>query len=429
MKNIAILSMLSALAVPALAHDNCECECKCKPEPQVWETCAKENGKCSWSNNLPQGRRLVRYGADGQYKYLQTMYPTAPYKALRCRAATFGGVDPAPGKTKTCEYLVERMTKTLPASTSPMPSPTIKLDKIPLGDVGSNTLDLQPNNKKPKPNEIGAFRTFCLPSHLNFDDAIVKPGQPNSSHLHQYFGNTTSNAFSTLESLSKGSSTCAGGAANKSSYWIPAMIDAQGLVIVPESAIVYYKTGYGGVDPKSVIAPPRGLKMLAGDMMADSKQRVVEYACLSNRSNNRRKESMVDAISACSDNGTLRIKLSFPQCWDGRNLDSPDHRSHTAYASRGCPDSHPIPLNHIHFAVDYKIDTVEEALKWRLSSDMYGTDKPGGYSFHGDWFGAWDDAISARWIKNCSHASADCGVDNLGDGQSLRRPKNIKLGK
>ncbi|WP_309624448.1 DUF1996 domain-containing protein [Methylibium sp.] len=35
----------------------------------------------------------------------------------------------------------------------------------------------------------------------------------------------------------------------------------------------------------------------------------------------------------------------FPQCWDGKNLDSPDHKSHMAYPSDGgCPRSHPVAL-------------------------------------------------------------------------------------
>lgn len=39
----------------------------------------------------------------------------------------------------------------------------------------------------------------------------------------------------------------------------------------------------------------------------------------------------------------------FPTCWDGVNLDSPDHRSHVAYPESGtlesggrCPSTHPV---------------------------------------------------------------------------------------
>ena len=31
----------------------------------------------------------------------------------------------------------------------------------------------------------------------------------------------------------------------------------------------------------------------------------------------------------------LEIRLTFPQCWDGQNLDSTNHKSHMAYARQG----------------------------------------------------------------------------------------------
>lgn len=46
----------------------------------------------------------------------------------------------------------------------------------------------------------------------------------------------------------------------------------------------------------------------------------------------------------------MRAQVNFPSCWDGVNLDSPDHKSHMAFASGGpngggdCPASHPVHL-------------------------------------------------------------------------------------
>jgi len=71
--------------------------------------------------------------------------------------------------------------------------------------------------------------------------------------------------------------------------------------------------------------------------------------------------------------GGIRTTISFPTCWDGVNLDSPDHRSHVAYADipfepyfppvvtgqpytpameRGkCPDSHPVKLPQLMYEI------------------------------------------------------------------------------
>lgn len=45
----------------------------------------------------------------------------------------------------------------------------------------------------------------------------------------------------------------------------------------------------------------------------------------------------------------MRAQVFFPSCWDGQNLDSPDHQSHMsypigAYNDGACPDSHPVHL-------------------------------------------------------------------------------------
>lgn len=56
--------------------------------------------------------------------------------------------------------------------------------------------------------------------------------------------------------------------------------------------------------------------------------------------------------------GGIRSTVTFPTCWDGENVDSPDHRSHVAYPSSGtfesegrCPDSHPVRLPQLMYEV------------------------------------------------------------------------------
>lgn len=50
----------------------------------------------------------------------------------------------------------------------------------------------------------------------------------------------------------------------------------------------------------------------------------------------------------------IMINHRFPTCWDGVNLDSPDHREHVAYPASGtfesggpCPATHPVRLPQI----------------------------------------------------------------------------------
>jgi hypothetical protein len=46
------------------------------------------------------------------------------------------------------------------------------------------------------------------------------------------------------------------------------------------------------------------------------------------------------SIPTCPGSSYLSAKITFPGCWDGKNLDSPDHRSHMAYPVRGPARSH-----------------------------------------------------------------------------------------
>ena len=93
---------------------------------------------------------------------------------------------------------------------------------------------------------VGAFRFICGAGQVSYDDPIVYPGQPGKSHLHQFYGNTLADANSTFASLrASGDSTCNnignGTAANRSAYWMPAMLDGKGHVVVPDYVQVYYK--------------------------------------------------------------------------------------------------------------------------------------------------------------------------------------------
>lgn len=89
------------------------------------------------------------------------------------------------------------------------------------------------------------FRTVCgTPSHFAYDDPLIFPGQPGASHLHQFFGNTLANAFSTYTKLRKsGRSNCGGDIFNRTAYWTPALLDTttgRQRIVRPDNFVVYY---------------------------------------------------------------------------------------------------------------------------------------------------------------------------------------------
>jgi hypothetical protein len=274
------------------------------------------------------------------------------------------------------------------------------------------------------PAAIGASRTACTFSHMAFDDPIVLPGQPGRSHLHTFFGNTDVSGHSTATSIAtSGRGTCLGGTANRSAYWIPSVIDTRdGRPMLPgEIVFIYYKTGYRGVPAESVQPFPIGLRMIAGDARATTPpalyQERFEFYC-SDVGHNV-SYSNGTSIPTCRAGDRLNAALTFPQCWDGQRLDSPDHKSHMAYAENGCPPSHPIAFVEVSFQIHWLVPTTGDTSTWRLSSDVADTSVPAGYSMHGDWFNGWKPDIVETWVRNCINMRRDCGVGELGDGRHI----------
>jgi hypothetical protein len=296
--------------------------------------------------------------------------------------------------------------------------PCIDLATIPKPRIGSSTLDIENVGMSgvyaPTPNQpdSGAFRLWTMRSHFNFDDAILYQNQPGKSHLHVYFGNTTANAYSTTESLLKGNSTSAGGIANRSAYWVPAMVNRKtGKVQDPEHQLLYYKHS-------TVTNFKNGLRMISGYMtrsasVANSWERHQWFECNEVYNNHQ------DNIPAC--NGRLTMTVAFPDCTNGQ-IDSADHRSHVTYSENGvCPATHPNKIPTI-WTITHYLTNGENTADWALSSDMYPKNGlNSGYSAHGDVFVAWDEAVESTWVTKCINAKLDCHSDLLGDGRRLIR--------
>ena len=351
-----------------------------------------------------------------------------------------GGDDSGVSLTGAAPFVVIPSSGTSTTTPSPAPPPAaphhthsmlpfIDTTKIPAPEVGFSEVRIKvnaPQDEKPTPSGdgIGAFRTSCSFSHMNYDDAIVYPGQKAASHLHAYFGNTGADYTSTQKSIeTTGNSTCSGGTANRTGYWVPAVIDTKdGTPIKPTQMMVYYKTSYQVVD-NNVSPFPAGLRMVAGDMKSTGPQDYISWGCYNQTINLSSNTIPAD----CPVGATLEANISFPICWDGVNLDSPNHKSHMSYPVQmpsapwtwSCPTTHPVLMPTMTQKVQYTITEAGSTARWRLSSDNYGTDKAGGYSLHADWFNGWDPKVQATWVNNCLRKSMDCHGFLLGDGTTL----------
>jgi hypothetical protein len=246
------------------------------------------------------------------------------------------------------------------------------------------------------------FRANCLSSHRAGNDPIVKPGQTGGSHIHEFFGNRSTDANSTLQSLGAATTNCDPNT-DLSAYWVPTLYK-NGSPVAPESVIVYYQ---GITNPQTARAYPPGLKVVVGNAAATNPDQnpSARWSCRGHSFSSR------DFVN-CPAGSKLETYLDFPTCWDGRNLDSADHRSHMAFSPGigwGCPSSHPVAVPRVEFLITYPVNGTGLTLGGTRNG-VNVTNAPG-YTFHGDFFNAWKQPELERRVRNCINAGYICGTD------------------
>ncbi|MCB0984686.1 MAG: DUF1996 domain-containing protein [Ilumatobacter sp.] len=238
------------------------------------------------------------------------------------------------------------------------------------------------------------FLVECGYSHAALDDPIVFPGQPGLSHLHAFFGNTHVDAFTTVGQLPGGETTC-DQQQDAAAYWAPALLRSIA-VIDPVKSTAYYRPGLD-VDPATVQAMPAGLVMIAGDANTEDAQpvEIVAWSC---------GTGIERAVTppTCVQGRNLRLIVTFPDCWDGVNLDSPNHHTHVAYSSGGqCPKGYPVPILQLQFSVEYPVTGDPEGLLLASGGLLSG---------HADFMNGWDQEKLESEVALCIHRDLVCGV-------------------
>jgi hypothetical protein len=244
------------------------------------------------------------------------------------------------------------------------------------GEATKTAGDLTRSAAPPRP---GFFVVSCPFSHRNNDDAIVFPGEPGRSHDHSYFGNTSVDAHSTPASLRGGETTC-NVAADAAGYWTPTLFVGH-RPVAPYLVLAYY----GRRTPGALRPFPPDLRMVAGNANAQRPQPkgVVSWSC---GGVGPVRRSAV--IPRCTRAQPLRYTVEFPNCWNGRTTDSPDHKSHTAYSSRGqCPASHPVAMPKLVLSLFY----MPVPAGAQLSSGKFGG--------HADFMNGWDQDVLLAYLQ------------------------------
>ena len=255
----------------------------------------------------------------------------------------------------------------------------------------------------------GNFVLRCEYTHTLADDPIVFPGLPGASHLHDYFGNTTTNATSTVGSMLAGFAECRD-RGDTAGYWAPAGY-LSGVQITPLVMRIYYLSRPG----QDVETIPAGLQMIGGnkDARSGAENPHVQWFC---GSTTQVQTPLRDAPYDCTSYAGFRFVdgvvgvVDMPNCWNGVGLRPEDV---TYEVDGACPPGFPRILprlsQRIHYGVMNPLNP-DGSVALSLSSGPY-------YSLHSDFWNTWQQERLDQLVQNCLVAGVHCG--------DVRNPREI----
>jgi hypothetical protein len=276
----------------------------------------------------------------------------------------------------------------------------------------------------------GSFATSCgvnAEGLFNSDNLIAAPGVGNGAHhFHDYVGNQANDAFASDEDLAAGDTSCAD-QGDKSSYYWPVLRlqngtaeqDAQspgggiegnaGEIVTPAEVTLTFE----GNERGKVTEMPRLLRIITGDAKAFVNGNTNANASWSCTGFEDRQ--LKDKYPLCPSGSDVVRTFTFQSCWDGRNTDSANHRTHMAFAAAdgSCPEGfRAVPRLVQRVVYDVAAPSLEDGGRtvplFAVDSFPEQLHKP--VTDHSDFINVFDEDLM-REMTECINSGRECGPD------------------
>ncbi|EPN1693345.1 DUF7594 domain-containing protein [Cronobacter malonaticus] len=257
----------------------------------------------------------------------------------------------------------------------------------------------------------------CAYHHTAGDDAIMMYGMPNHAMLHDFFGNTHTDAYTDYVRLRNQPETTCDNKADSSAWWAPTMKLPDGQIVKPAYQKTYYQST--NVDKYPLTPFPLGLELLAGDHHGTGPNRRITFLC-GNGKGYTNTAGEVCGLREKGDAVQFNIGIQFPNCWDGVNLKPVRGRMNATYTNDAgaCPAEFPVKIPTVNMNVAWVLPQITslDTAKIELSMDpqMDGEtriEKWGSiYTAHGDFMNGWSVESAQFMTDECMNNNMDCGV-------------------
>jgi hypothetical protein len=254
----------------------------------------------------------------------------------------------------------------------------------------------------------------------------VAPGVTNGAHhFHDYVGNQSNNAFASDDDLANADTSCENKGDRSTYYWPVLRLqngtqeqDANkpgggvegnvGEIVTPKQVTLTFI----GNQRSKVTEMPRLLRIITGDAKAfvnGTANANASWSCTGFED-----RQLKDKYPLCPQGSDVVRTFRFQSCWDGRNIDSANHRTHVAFAdaSGNCPNGfEAIPQLVQRIVYDVDAPSLQDGGRttplFAVDSFPEQVHKP--VTDHGDFINVFDENLMKE-VVSCINGGRNCGA-------------------
>ncbi|KAK0703208.1 hypothetical protein B0T26DRAFT_815318 [Lasiosphaeria miniovina] len=296
-------------------------------------------------------------------------------------------------------------------------------------------------------------------------DPLISPGEV-AQHAHSIHGSSGFSESATYQNLIDADCTSCAVTQDKSVYWHPSLYfqhanrTYESVEQVGGMLAYYFLYGDDGSKNPSITAFRSDFQMIAGNSLrrsysiagysafnvdpeksfwsklgqtsqADLAQRALGFNCLNydkQPEGSLYRHVLPDKFyldANCADG--VRFEIMFPSCWNGKDLDTEDHKSHVAYPdlvmNGACPQGFDVKLPGLFYETIWAINAFNN-VDGRFviaNGDVHG------FGYHADFMNGWNPDFLQKAVETCTNASGkiqDCPIFDI---QSLEDQQKCSL--